>query len=415
MESSGLWRNHSYTRYWAGRAVSEFGSALSLIAFPLLVLAMGGRATQAGMVASCSLITRLLLRLPAGHLADRVNQRTLMVSMDLVRFAAVGSIPLAGATGWLSYPQLLVVAFVEGAASAMFGPASSVAFRDLVSKEQLAAALSRGQATMATVSMLGPVAGGALFGVDRVLPFTVDAVSYLVSTVLLLSIRNWSGQPEKSADGGDRRLIAGVVWLWRQPVVMRVLLCAGLLNLVGAAAELAVLVGLRERGSSATVIGVVMACAGVGGILGSIMAERIIRALSTVALCMVVGLVWAAGSVVFTAATAAWVIGAVLVVLLLFAPAAGVLLGELTMGEAPRGILGRVTTAEQTVSVSLASVGPVLVGVSLQALGTGPTWWVLAGICVLAALVVAVPVRTRAGSATESSEPVPEPVVDAAG
>lgn len=413
MDSSGLWRNHAYTRYWAGRAVSQFGSALSIIAFPLLVLALDGTATQAGAVASCSLVTRMVLRLPAGHLADRMNQRTLMVSMDVIRCVAVGSVPLAGAMGWLSYPQLLVVAFAEGSASALFGPASAVAFRDLVTKEQLTSALSRGQATMATVSMLGPVAGGALFGVDRVLPFTVDAVSYLVATVLLLTIPNWSGRPEGRADGGDRRAIAGLVWLWHQRVVMRVLLFCGLVNLVASAAELAVLVGLRERGSSAAVIGAVMACAGVGGILGSLVAERMMRALSAVVLCTVTGVVWTAGSVLFTSVTSAWVIGAALVVMMLFAPATGVLLGQITLGEAPGDILGRVTTAEQTVTVSLASVGPILVGTSLQGLGIASTWSVLAGICVLSVLVVAVPARTRAGSTTDSSEPVPEPVADA--
>ncbi|HEY9476536.1 MAG TPA: MFS transporter, partial [Mycobacteriales bacterium] len=394
MDSSGLWGNGAYTRYWAGRAVSQFGSALSIIAFPLLVLALGGSATQAGAVASCSLVTHTVLRLPAGHVADRVNQRTLMVSMDVVRFVAVGSIPLAAVAGWLSYPQLLVVAFVEGAATAAFGPASAVAFRDLVSKEQLTAALSRGQATMATVSMLGPVAGGALFGVDRALPFTVDAVSYLASTVLLLTIPNWSGRPEKRAGNGDRRVIAGVAWLWHQPVVMRVLLFCGLVNLVAAAAELAVLVGLRQHGDSGAVVGMVMACAGVGGIVGSLITERMMRALSAVALCTVTGLTWAAGSALFTSVASAWVIGAALVVMMLFAPAAGVLLGQITLGEAPGDILGRVTTAEQTVTVSLASVGPLLVGASLQGFGTASTWSILAGICVLSVLIVLTPVRS---------------------
>ncbi|HEX5493472.1 MAG TPA: MFS transporter [Mycobacteriales bacterium] len=411
MDSSGLWSNHAYTRYWVGRAVSQFGSALSVIAFPLLVLAEGGRATQAGAVASCSLITRVVLRLPAGHLADRVNQRTLMVGMDLIRLAALGSIPVAGLMGWLSYPQLLVVALVEGTATALFGPAAAVSFRDLVSKEQLTAALSRGQATTATVSMVGPVAGGALFGVNTLLPFVVDAGSYLASTLLLLSIRELSagGSPRaRQGGGGDRRMIAGLVWLWRRPTVLRVLLFASLINLVGSASELAVLLGLRERGNTGAVIGLVMACAGIGGIVGSLLAGRFIRMLSPVALCALVGLVWTAGSVVLTSVTSAWLIGAVLVGLLLFAPAAGVVLGRITMGEAPRDILGRVITAEQTVTVGLASVGPILVGATLQSIGTAPTWLLLAGVCALSVLLVTSARTSRARSKTPHPQDGPD-------
>lgn len=393
--------------------MSEFGSQLSVIAFPLLVLALGGRATQAGAVATCSLLTRTVLRLPAGHLADRVDRRRVMVGADLARLVAVGSIPVCGLAGLLSYPQLLVVAFVEGTATAMFAPASRVALRDVVAREQLAAALGRSQATTATVSMVGPVLGGALFGVDRILPFALDAASYLVSAVLLLGVpalaRRAAG-PTGSAGGTDRRVTAGVAWLWHRPVVMRVLLFASVINFAGAAAEVAVLIVLRQRGTSVAAIGVVMACAGVGAVAGALLAGRILGALPTATLCVLVGLVWTGGFLVFAAVTVPWVTGALLVVMMLFAPAAGIALGQLTLGEAPADILGRVTTAEQTVSVSMASVGPILAGVGMQVLGVGWTWSVLAGVCLLAVVAVGVPVRSRRTGATGTpTGPSPEP------
>jgi hypothetical protein len=45
-----LFRNRDYTGWWIGQTVSEFGSALSLVAYPLLVLAVTGSAAGAGVV-----------------------------------------------------------------------------------------------------------------------------------------------------------------------------------------------------------------------------------------------------------------------------------------------------------------------------------------------------------------------------
>jgi MFS family permease len=407
VSSTSSWWDGYYVRYWTATAVSGLGSQLSVLAFPLLVLSLGGNAVQAGAVASCSLITRTVLRLPGGHLADRFNRGRLMLAMDLIRFAAVGSIPLAAGLGRLHYPQLLVVAVIEGVATSVFSPAASVSLRDVVPAEKLTAALSQSQATYATISLLGPVLGGALFGVDRILPFTIDALSYGAAALLRLGI------PFRShREGGteDKRMTAGLAWLWHQANIMRVLLFASVLNLVGAAAEVAVLIGLRERGASGPVIGVVMACAGVGGIVGALLAERIIALLSEGVLYAVVGVAWTAATGSFVFVERPWAIGVVLVILLLFAPAAGIKLGQLTLGTAPPHILGRVSTAEQTFSISLASVGPILAGASLQALGSRTTWSILAVLCALSAAVAAVPLIRRSDQAPPPAAPPTTPV-----
>ena len=66
-----LWRNRDYTGWWLGESVSEFGSALSLVAFPLLILAVTGSAARAGFVESAAGIGALTTMLIGGALADR--------------------------------------------------------------------------------------------------------------------------------------------------------------------------------------------------------------------------------------------------------------------------------------------------------------------------------------------------------
>jgi MFS family permease len=166
-ETTTLWRNRNFLRYWISTQISSLGSQISLIAYPLLVLSLGMGAADAGLVTTCSMLTRLALQLLGGHLADQYDRRRLMLAGDLIRVLALGSIPVAAWLGHLAFAQLLVIAVIEGAAtSLLFGPASSIAFRDVVPEEHIGAAISRVEAAQGAVMLLGPALGGALYALD---------------------------------------------------------------------------------------------------------------------------------------------------------------------------------------------------------------------------------------------------------
>jgi predicted MFS family arabinose efflux permease len=391
--TAALWRNADYLRFRTARAVSLLGSGLSWIAYPLLVLSLGGNAAEAGLVASCVLVTRAVCRLPGGQAADRFDRRALMLAADLVRLIAVGSIPLAALWHGLGYPQLLAVAVIEGVCSAFFDPAAAGLVRDLVPREQMTAALAQAQAVGAAADLLGPVLGGALFELSRLLPFTLDAASYGLSALLLLGL---AARPAPAAGpASDRRVTAGLRWLAGQPGLMKVLILVGVINFVAAAASVAVVVTLRQGGTAPSAIGAVLTSVGVGGIVGSWLAPRIIARLSPLRLYLAVGAVWTAGLTSFAIAPTPWVVGPALGLMLVFAPAAGVMLGTMTLGEAPRDLLGRVSTAEQVATSSLATAGPLLGGVLLEVVGVAPMWLILAGCCLGASVLLGVPMRAR--------------------
>lgn len=403
--------NHDYVRLWAGAAISGLGSQLSVLAYPLLVLALGGGAARAGAVGTCSLVSRMIFRIPGGQLTDRLDWRRLMIAMDAIRLAAVGSIPLAAAAGSLGFAQLIGVAVVEGAATAFFRPGSSVALRDVVPADQLRAAFSLGQSRAAAIDLLGPLLGGALFGLGRTLPFTVDAATYAVSALLLASLRI---RPRRSGGGArrDTRVTAGLRWLAGQSEVVRILAFAALINVVGAAAEIAVVVVLREHGTRTAVIGVVMACAGVGGFAGALAAPRILARLESAALHLAVGALWALGLGAFALDSSPLVIGPLLVLLLMVTPAVGIRLGETTVGRAPRELLGRISMAEETLTGGLAAAGPLLAGAALQGLGVSATWAAMAGLCALTALAVSWPAGSRAARQPRAVESADTPLAD---
>ena len=84
---------------WSGQALSELGSQVSLIAYPLLVLAVTGSPAKAGVVGFARALPIAALALPAGALADRMNRKHLMICCDGVRALALSAIPIALAGG----------------------------------------------------------------------------------------------------------------------------------------------------------------------------------------------------------------------------------------------------------------------------------------------------------------------------
>jgi MFS family permease len=99
---SSLWRNRDYMLLWAGQAVSSFGSQITQLTFPLLVLAITGSPAQAGFVGALRALPFALLSLPAGALVDRWDRKRLMIWCDAGRAVALGSVPLALALGLLA-------------------------------------------------------------------------------------------------------------------------------------------------------------------------------------------------------------------------------------------------------------------------------------------------------------------------
>jgi MFS family permease len=306
--------------------------------------------------------------------------RALMIGMDVIRLAAVGSLAGTAGIGRPTVAQLLVTAIVEGAATAAFAPAATILLREIVPRERLVGGLSWLQATTGIVSMAGPLLGGTLFFLHPVAPFAADAVSYGLSAILMSTI-TVPPLVRRHPDRADARVTAGLRWLCHQPRIIRVVLYASVLNLAGSGAEILVLLGLRQEGTSSIIVGMVLACAGVGAIVGAMLAGRMLRWLRGNSLYLVVGLSWAAGSVSFAIVRPVWFVAPMLVVLMLFAPAAGIRLGDLTVNQAPRHLLGRVSTAQGMLASGLASVGPALVGVLLDVLGVAGSWVILAVIC----------------------------------
>jgi MFS family permease len=258
---------------WSSQVVSTVGTRVTSIAYPLLVLAVTHSPARAGVVGFAQTLPFLLLYLPAGTFVDRWDRKRTMLVCDAGRAVALGSIAITVALGWLTMAQVVVVALIEGSLFVLFDLAEGAALPQLVTGEQLQTAIAQNQAKTQGADIVGQPLGGVLFSAARLLPFLVDAVSYLVSFIALLFIRRPLQQPRARQPTRLRTEIAeGLRWVWRQPFLRAAVGVIGGVNFVFNALTLVLVVRARELGASPALIGVMFAFVGVGGLLGSFVA-----------------------------------------------------------------------------------------------------------------------------------------------
>jgi predicted MFS family arabinose efflux permease len=369
-----LHRNRDFLVLWSAQLVSTLGSQVSLVAFPLLVLALTGSPAKAGVVGFANTIPALLFYLPAGVLVDRHDRRTIMVATSALGAVALASVPVALALGQLAFGQLVAVAFVQGTVTAIFSLTEQGALPLVVDRSQVPEALARNEARRESANLAGPPLGGVLFGLGRALPFVVDALSYLVCSLSLLALRTPLQEPRAATRRRPLVEIAeGVRWLWAMTFVRSSALAVAGANFIWGGVDIVIIVRAREHGASPAAIGVLFALFGIGGLLGAFAAPAIARRVPVPVI--VIGAFWveAAAIAALAATREPLVLGAIVAIAVFPAPAwnATVVGARLTL--TPDALRGRVNSAARLLSGSMIPLGALAAGLLVTATGTTAT------------------------------------------
>jgi Transmembrane secretion effector len=367
MSAVPLRRNRDFLLFQAGQLLSDAGSQSSSIAYPLLVLAVTGSAARAGVVAFARTLPWVLFTLPAGVAADRWDRRRLMIAADGVRVLAIGGLAAAILLHRAAFRAILLVAFVEGAATAVFATAQIGALRAVVPAPQLPAAVSAQVGRQAAVRLAGPSVGGALFGLARALPFLVDAISYACSTVSLLAMRTPFQQPrEPDRSPLRQRFAEGVRFLWGQRFLRTCALLFGLANFIGPGLLLAVVVLGSRQGLSGGVVGVLVGAFGACLLLGSLLSPMVRRRLPVRAVLLLELWTWP-GCALFLVWPDVRVLAAGMLVTALAIPSTDSVVHGYRIAMTPDRLLGRVESVRGTISLLIAPLGPLVAGALLDA------------------------------------------------
>jgi MFS family permease len=395
-----LRRNSGFRMLWIGQLLSDTGSEISFLAYPLLILALTRSAVLAGVVGTARAIAVLCVQLPAGALSDRFDRRLTMIVCDVVRAVLLAVLGILVVLHLASWPVILVVSLIEGGAGALFDPAATAALPGIVADGQLERAWAATEARTYSASLAGPALGGLLFGLARAVPFLADAVSYGISFGTVSRIRG-RFRPEKAVERKAlwREVADGLQLVWRVPILRAVVIQAPLINFAFNGVIFTITLALRQHGTSTAVIGLVQAAVMVGGLLGAIVAPRLQGRVRLGTLAMVVTL---AGALLF--GVAAWLVpspavAAPVAASLMLAPAANAALFAVMLRSAPEEMRGRVTNTVLMVATGLATLAPLTAGLLVQHVSGG---WALgafaATMAVAAVLCVTLPGLRQAES-----------------
>jgi MFS family permease len=384
MPTVPLRRNREFLLLWSGQTISELGSQISLVAYPLLVLAVTGSPAKAGVVGFARQLPIALLALPAGILADRVNRKRLMVAADGLRAVALASIPAAAAAGGVPYALIVLVAVIDGIGFVVTYVSERGALRRLVPAEQLGEAVARNESRTFGAMLAGPPLGGLLFAIGRWMPFLVDAVSYAGSTVSKMLIRTdfQEARPEGTA-GGARE---GLRWLWERPFFRNCMLLFAGSNPIFTGLYLLVVVLAKRHGASSALVGLMLGIAAGGGLLGALLAPSLQRRLSVRS--VLIGENWALTLSIplLLLARNALLLGTILAAAELITPVTNSFVVSYRVAAAPDRLQGRVQAASTLISFSAGWLGPLAVGLLIQSAGETATVLVLTGWALLLAL-----------------------------
>jgi MFS family permease len=395
--------------FWTASTVSAFGSAVTTVAVPVLVVTLlDATPTEVGVVNAMQFLPYLLFGLVAGALIDRARRKPVLVWSSVGRAVLLAAIPILWATHTLTLWALASVLFGFGCLT-LFGVAATQSFLPtLVPRERLLAANARLDQGVATAQTSGPAIGGVLVGLlGAPVAILADALSYLADAVLIGRIRVHEASPSHTARAPLRDDIAeGMRWTYRHAQLAPLAWSTHLWFLANSAA-MAVLppFALRPLGLSSFGYGLVLTVGGVGGLLGAFLAARLGHAIGEGG-AIVVGralypFAWAAIAL-SPAALDAGKLAPVVIVGAGFA-LAGIAAGienanEMGFRQAvtPDRLQGRVNATIRSANRTMAVVGSLAGGLVATALGYRAALWLVVGVFALAAAVVAVSPFRRA-------------------
>ncbi len=199
MWSLKLW-NKDFTLVIIGQIISLFGNAILRFALPLYLLDITGSSTIYGAVLACSTIPMILLSPIGGILADRVNKRNIMVTLDFFTslIILIFSICLGKMDAIILILSTMVILYaIQGA----YTPTVQSSIPSLVNTEHLLGANAVVNQVNSLSGILGPVIGGLLYGMWGLPPILfIAGVFFFFSAVLEIFI-HIPHAPAKSTNG----------------------------------------------------------------------------------------------------------------------------------------------------------------------------------------------------------------------
>jgi len=381
-------RTRRYRVLAVALTLSLFGAGVWLVAVVFQIKQMGGGPIQVSVVATANAVGLIIAVLLGGAIADRIPQKRILLTVEIVKGVLVSAIAMLAFTGALEVWHLAVVGFILGIADGFFMPAYSAMLPAILPEQQLLAANGfEGMLRPAILQAAGPATAGILIAVfSPAAAFGIIALTQAVAIGCLIVLRGPALRREVPT---DRHPVVSLLidvrdgfrYMVRTPWLLATLLyaCVLVLLIMGPFEVLLPFAVTEQTGGGAGSYALVLGAFGVGGAIASIVVAslRLPRRYLTV-----MNLLWGFGCIplVLVGFTSSiWVMAVAAFFVGMTFSGASVIWGTLLQRRVPPSMLGRVSSLDFFVSLALMPVSMAVAGPLGEAVGYGPVF-VVAGL-----------------------------------
>jgi MFS family permease len=214
-----LLKHPGFLELWSSRLCSMFAYQMVSVAVGWQIYDITHRALDLGIIGLVQFMPSLVLALPAGHLADRMDRRRIVFVCQAIEWIAAGLLAAGSFFHWFDVEAILLVVFLGGCARAFEFPTMQALLPSLVPPSLLSRAMAAGSSASMTAMIVGPALGGFLYVAGADVVYGISALLFLAAALLIWRVR-LERPPQKREPATFKTLFAGIGFIRQRPVIL---------------------------------------------------------------------------------------------------------------------------------------------------------------------------------------------------
>jgi MFS family permease len=275
MTNTSLWtslKNPTFRRLWLASVVSGICVSSHDTAATWMMNTLTPSRFLISLMATVASLPLFFFTLPAGSLADLIDRKKLLCTMNLWLAICAGALAVLGAFGLLNPYVILLSIFLIGVGFAFNAPAWSALIPEVVSSEELPSAVTLGGVQINICGIVGPAIAAVIlsrFGANWI--FAVNAACFLLVIAAVAQWKRKEKQTKLPLENFFESLVGAIRYVRYAPGIQVVLARNVLFSLfISVIPALLPVIGLKEVQMNSADLGLLFTSMAVGSVLGAI-------------------------------------------------------------------------------------------------------------------------------------------------
>ncbi|QSB04346.1 MFS transporter [Natronoglycomyces albus] len=374
MSEVSLQNPSHWKRLVTATGISNFGDGIYFVALPLLGATLTQDPRIIASLAAATMIPSLIFSLPIGAFVDRLHQGRAMVVVDFLRCLVLATFATLVFFDEISLWHLFILALTLGTGGLLHDISSATFLPRIVHPQDLAKVNGyKASVTEIGNGVLGPAAGGLIFGMALFVPFAVNSLTFGIAALIIVRFANQTAFPRQAKaqkEGEEERKGAywqeikeGARWLNNHRGLRSIAIIVAAWNIFGWMPEGVLVLYVTEvLGLGSLGFGLIFGVTSVGAIIGGMFAGRIMKSIGPTRILMISVVGYAILTLPPAFLSAPLLVGAVFFLQGIPLITWNATSTSIRQALVPRELLGRVTSVFVLLGGGLAPIGFILGG-----------------------------------------------------